>query len=65
MFDSLSLEASWYLSKVSVDDPIRKVIYEISCNGWLSVKSDDQKTIRDFPVIATIPYEKNSNANGN
>ncbi|CAF1293389.1 unnamed protein product [Adineta ricciae] len=52
------MKASWYLDKVSIDDPVRRVTCEISCNGWLSIKSNDQKTMRDFPVISTISYEK-------
>ncbi|CAF1629730.1 unnamed protein product, partial [Adineta ricciae] len=44
--------------KVSIDDPVRRVTCEISCNGWLSIKSNDQKTMRDFPVISTISCDK-------
>ncbi|UJR23755.1 hypothetical protein I4U23_026732 [Adineta vaga] len=59
--DRKDMKASWYLSKVCIDDPICKEMYEISCNGWLSIKSNDQKTMRDFPVISTVSYDKKTN----
>lgn len=54
----LFLGASWYLSKVSINDPIRHKTYNISCNSWLSIKSADQKTMRDFPVASVTSHTK-------
>lgn len=48
----IDLGASWFLNKVSIDDPSNHTIYGIPCNVWLSIKSHDQKTMRDFPVVS-------------
>lgn len=52
------LGASWFLNKITIDDPIRNITYDIPCNAWLSIKSHDQKTLRNFPVISTISFKK-------
>ena len=46
--------ASWFLSKISIEDPIGNVTSDIPCNVWLSIKSNDQKTMRDFQVVSHI-----------
>jgi hypothetical protein len=51
-FSSIYSGASWFLSKISIDDPIRRMIYDIPCNAWLSSKSNDQKTMRSFIVVS-------------
>jgi hypothetical protein len=50
--------ASWFLSKVSIEDPIRNITSDIPCNVWLSIKSNDQKTLRDFPVVSIVSHKK-------
>ena len=52
IFFDFCLGASWFLSKISIDDPIRRMIYDIPCNAWLSSKSNDQKTMRSFIVVS-------------
>lgn len=59
------LEASWFLNKISIDDPIRNITFDIPCNAWLSIKSTDQKTLRDFPVISTTALKKKINSHEN
>lgn len=54
------LEAGWYLSKVEIEDPIRRQTHAISCNVWLSSKSSDHKTLRDFPVASMATNKRDS-----
>ena len=54
------LGASWFLNKVTIEDPIRNLTYEVPCNAWLSIKSHDQRTIRTFPVLSTTPSKQKS-----
>jgi hypothetical protein len=56
--------SGWFLSKVSIDDPIRDITYDIPCNAWLSSKSNDQKTMRDFQVSSTISHKKHIDLDG-
>lgn len=56
--DRKDMRASWFLNKVTIEDPIRNLIYDIPCNAWLSIKSHDQRTIRTFPVLSTIPSKQ-------
>jgi hypothetical protein len=53
--------ASWFLSNISIEDPIRNITFDILCNVWLSIKSNDQKTIRDFQVVS---HKKKINSDG-
>ncbi|CAF4592497.1 unnamed protein product [Rotaria sp. Silwood1] len=57
------MRSSWFLNKVVVNDPIRNVTYNISCNAWLSSKSNDQKTMREFEVASMISHKKSIDAN--
>jgi len=52
------LGASWFLSKISIDDPIDNITYDIPCNAWLSIKSNDKKTMRDFQVVSMVSHKK-------
>jgi hypothetical protein len=52
------LGAGWFLNKVSIDDPIREITYDIPCNAWLSSKSNDQKTMRDFQVASMVSHKR-------
>ncbi len=58
------LGSSWFLNKVSIDDPIRNITYEIPCNAWLSIKSNDQKTMRDFQVTSMVSHKKKFGSDG-
>ena len=49
---SFALGSSWYLSNVTIVDLVTDTTYEIACNAWLSIKSPDQKTMRDCPVTS-------------
>jgi hypothetical protein len=60
----LFLGSSWYLNKVSINDTIREITYDIPCNAWLSSKSNDQKTMRDFQVSSMVSRKKHSNLDG-
>ena len=44
--------ASWFLNDITIEDPIREILYKIPCNSWLSNTSVDQKTMRDFAVTS-------------
>ncbi|CAF1093831.1 unnamed protein product [Adineta steineri] len=61
--DRKDMKASWFLNKISIDDPIRHITYEIPCNTWLSIKSNDQKTMRSFQVVSKILHKKIINLN--
>lgn len=56
--DKKDIRSGWFLDKVSIYDPIREMTYEILCNSWLSTKSIDQKTIRDFQVTSMESHKK-------
>ncbi|CAF0743262.1 unnamed protein product [Rotaria sordida] len=60
--DRKDMRASWFLNKISIDDPIRSKTYNILCNAWLSIKSNDQKTMRDFQVTSIVLNKKNINS---
>ncbi|CAF4245312.1 unnamed protein product [Rotaria socialis] len=62
--DQKDIKSGWFLYKVSIKDPIRSITYDILCNAWLSSKSTDQKTIRDFEVTSVILPKTNSYAYG-
>lgn len=57
--DKKDIQASWFLSYVSIEDPIRETVYEIPCNSWLSNTSVDQKTMRDFQVVSMKSLNEN------
>ena len=56
------VESGWFLSKVTIEDPIRERTYDIQCNSWLSSRSNDQKTMRDFTVTSTVLQRQHSDA---
>ncbi|CAF3728879.1 unnamed protein product [Rotaria magnacalcarata] len=56
--DRKDMQASWFLSKISISDPIRHKTSNILCNAWLSIKSIDQKTMRDFQVASVVSHQK-------
>lgn len=58
------LGSGWFLHKISIDDPIRRITYEIPCNDWLSSKSNDQKTMRDFQVASMTSNKKHLDLDG-
>ncbi|CAF0974361.1 unnamed protein product [Rotaria sp. Silwood1] len=60
--DRKDMRASWFLDKISINDPIRNKIYNIPCNAWLSIKSNDQKTMRDFQVASILSNKKKMNS---
>jgi hypothetical protein len=60
----IRLGSGWFLNKLSIDDPIREITYEIPCNAWLSTKSNDQKTMRDFQVASWISHKKHIDSDG-
>ncbi|CAF2034386.1 unnamed protein product [Rotaria magnacalcarata] len=60
--DQKDIKSAWFLDKVSIKDPIRSITYDILCNAWLSSKSTDQKTMRDFEVTSVILPKTNSYA---
>ncbi|KAK3090781.1 hypothetical protein FSP39_014585 [Pinctada imbricata] len=43
-------EQSWYLNKVTVDDPQRHARYTFICERWLAVERDDGQVERVLPV---------------
>ncbi|UJR25103.1 hypothetical protein I4U23_006463 [Adineta vaga] len=50
--DRQDTRSGWFLDKVSIFDSFRQTTYEIPCNAWLSNKSTDQQTKRNFPVTS-------------
>ncbi|CAF3059762.1 unnamed protein product [Rotaria socialis] len=56
--DRKDMRASWFLSKISISDPIRHKTSNILCNAWLSIKSIDKKTMRDFQVTSVVSHQK-------
>ncbi|CAF1152567.1 unnamed protein product, partial [Didymodactylos carnosus] len=62
--DRKDMRSSWYLGEVTIDDPVRFMTYYIPCNGWLSSKSVDQKTYRDFQVSNIISHMRKTDENG-
>lgn len=58
------LESSWYLDKVSIQDTLLHNNYDIQCNAWLSGKSNDQKTMRDFEVTSKKSNNKKHHEDG-
>ncbi|CAF2651593.1 unnamed protein product [Rotaria sp. Silwood2] len=61
--DQKDMRSGWFLNKVSINDPIRKLTYNISCNAWLSNKSNDQKTMRDFQVTSMVSHKEHIDTN--
>ncbi|CAF1415212.1 unnamed protein product [Adineta steineri] len=56
--DQKDIQSAWFLNKVSIFDPIREITSDITCNAWLSSKSNDQKTTRDFPVNLMVSHRE-------
>ncbi|CAF1622694.1 unnamed protein product [Adineta ricciae] len=52
------MRSGWFLNNITVFDPIRQTTSEIPCNAWLSNKADDQKTMRDLPVVKSVQNAK-------
>ena len=47
-----------------IEDPIRERTYQIPCNAWLSSRSKDQKTTRDFQVTSVVSHKTGSSSKG-
>ena len=52
------LGSAWFLDRVSIEDPIRQMTFEIPCNAWLATTSNDQRTMRDLQVASMISHRK-------
>ncbi|CAF0884487.1 unnamed protein product [Rotaria sordida] len=55
--------SSWFLNKVSIDDPIRNITYNISCNAWLSKHQEEIDNLSNYSTTTTTTTEDTIRSN--